>query len=112
MKLFSRSGDVVEKTLATMLKATEHASVADALSDTAGLLQRIDPRVKLPGLFLLVLAVASSRHLTVIAVIFVAAILLAAFSKISALRLAVWVWLPVLLFTGTIAAPALFLTPG
>jgi cobalt ECF transporter T component CbiQ len=27
-------------------------------------------------------------------------------------RLAIWVWLPVLFFTGTIAFPALFLTPG
>jgi cobalt ECF transporter T component CbiQ len=44
--------------------------------------------------------------------LFAAALLLAALSRIRMARLAGWVWAPVFFFTGTIALPALFLTPG
>jgi cobalt ECF transporter T component CbiQ len=33
-------------------------------------------------------------------------------SRVSVLKLGAWIWGPVLLFTGAVAAPAIFLTPG
>jgi cobalt ECF transporter T component CbiQ len=48
----------------------------------------------------------------VIAAIFALAALLAALSRISIRLLASRVWIPALAFTGAIAVPALFLTPG
>jgi cobalt ECF transporter T component CbiQ len=102
----------VERTLSTLVSASEYAANAEQLAFARGALQSIDPRVKLAGLFGLVLAAASSRQLRVIVCIFVFALLLALLSSIGMLRLAGWVWTPVLFFTGTIALPAIFITPG
>lgn len=112
MRLLTSKSDFVGQTLSAMLKASEYAASADQISFSRGLLQRIDPRVKLPGLLLLILAVAASHRLSVIGIIFAGAVVLAFSSGISLGRLILWVWTPVLLFTGTIAAPAIFLTPG
>jgi cobalt ECF transporter T component CbiQ len=63
-------------------------------------------------MFGLILVVAAARELRVIAVIFGIAVLLAVGSRIPLAGLAGWVWTPVLFFTGMIALPAIFLTPG
>ena len=102
----------IERTLAGLLAASDYAASAEQLAAAGGLLQGIDPRVKVAGLFALVLAAAASRHLQPIIALFGAALLLALLSRVHLARLAAWVWTPVLLFTGTIALPALFLTPG
>ncbi len=107
-----RSRGFLERTLAALLRATDYSIRADQLAEQRGLLQRIDPRVKLLGLACLILASVTARHLRVILTIFAASIVLAALSRVSPVRLAPWVWIPVLAFTGLIAAPALFLTPG
>jgi cobalt ECF transporter T component CbiQ len=102
----------IERTLASLIATSEYAASAEQMALTGGTLQRVDPRVKVAGLVGLVVAVAASRQLRVIASIFVAALVLAVLSHIRVGRLAGWVWAPVLFFTGTIAFPALFLTPG
>jgi cobalt ECF transporter T component CbiQ len=75
-------------------------------------LQALDPRVRLIGLLSLVLAVTLSHRISVVVTLFVVAVVLALLSHVSLRSLAVRVWLVVLLFTGVIALPALFLTPG
>lgn len=112
MKWPSSKRDFAEKTLSAILKASEHAASADQISFSQGLLQRVDPRVKLPGILLLIFAVAASHRLVLIGILFLGAVGAAMLSGIRLRRLALWVWLPVLLFTGAIALPALFLTPG
>ncbi|MGO9257326.1 MAG: cobalt ECF transporter T component CbiQ [Bryobacteraceae bacterium] len=102
----------VERTLAGLIAASEYAASAEQLASARGTLQRVDPRVKVAGLFALVIAAAAARNLRAVGGLFAAALLLAALSHIRMARLAAWVWSPVLLFTGTIALPALFLTPG
>ncbi len=102
----------VERTLASLAAASDYAASAEQLASTAGALQRVDARIKVAGLFALVLAAAAARHLPAVACLFAAALLLAALSRIHPARLAAWVWTPVLFFTGTIALPALFVTPG
>ncbi len=102
----------IERSLSSLLDTSQYAATAEQLAVTGGALQKVDPRVKVLGLFGLVFVVAASRQLRVIGALFAVALLMAIFSRIRFGRLAAWVWIPVLLFTGTIAAPAVFLTPG
>jgi len=102
----------IEATLASLLRASEYADAAEHSAESRGMLQRVDPRVKVVGLILLVVVVAASRHLLVIGAMFAFALALALFSGIGMGKLASWVWTPVLLFTGVIALPAMVLTPG
>jgi cobalt/nickel transport system permease protein len=107
-----RGCSVVERSLQSLLRASEYAATAEHTAESGGVLQRIDPRVKVVGLLLLAIVVAASRHLPVIGEIFVFALALALLSGVGPGKLANWVWIPVLLFTGTIALPAIVLTPG
>ena len=102
----------IERTIAHLITASERAAVAEQAAFSPGALQGVDPRVKLAGLFALIVVVAASRHLRVIAALFLAAVILAVLSRLRLRRLAGWVWSPVLLFTGAIALPAIFFTPG
>ena len=90
----------------------EHAGRAEASATTTGFLQRIDPRVKLGGHLLLIVAAVASHRLPVTAAIFVAGLLLAAASGKSVLRTIATLWGGILFFTGTIVLPSLFTTPG
>jgi cobalt ECF transporter T component CbiQ len=102
----------IERTIASLIAASERAAIAEQVAFSAGALQGVDPRVKVAGLFALIVVVAASRRLRVIAALFVVAAILAAASNVRMRRLAAWVWSPVLIFTGAIALPAIFLTPG
>lgn len=89
-----------------------HAREAEDASASAGFLQGLDPRIKLAGLLALVIAASLTRSLLTLALLFSAAVVLALVSGISPRRLARQAWLAVLLFTGALAIPALFLVPG
>jgi cobalt/nickel transport system permease protein len=102
----------LERTLAGFLSAVEHALEAEDLAKANGLLQRLDPRVKVVGILILIVAVATAHRLCVIGAVFTAALVLAASSRVSPLLLAKRVWIPVLLFTGVIALPAPLVIPG
>jgi cobalt/nickel transport system permease protein len=102
----------IERTLAGLADVDEHANTAVRLAERQGLLQSFDPRVKLFGALLLILAAMSSRGLGVTLAIFVVALALARLSRIPLRLLATRVWLGVLFFTGCIALPAIFTTPG
>jgi len=103
---------VITSTLVGLARTFAHALAAEDLARQPGLLQSLDPRVRLTGIFLLVLAALLAHRIAVIAGLFVVAVALALFSHVRLATLAVRVWLVVLLFTGIIALPALFLTPG
>jgi len=106
------SRGVVERTLASIVDALEHAFYAEELTKTNGLLQRIDPRVKIVALLPLVVVAALARKLWVIAALFIVAVVVAMLSNVPLRTLAKRVWLGVLTFSGVISLPALFLTPG
>ena len=101
-----------ERTLASFLNAVEHALDAEEVSQAKGLLQRLDPRVKVVGILMLIIAAAMAHKFWVIGAVFVIALILAASSRVSPLLLGKRVWIPVLLFTGIIALPAPFVIPG
>lgn len=102
----------LERTLAGFLRAVEGALDAEELVHARGLLQRLDPRIKVVSLLSLIVAAATAHKLCVIGAVFAVAVALAAASRVSPLRLGRRVWLPVLLFTGVIALPAPFVIPG
>jgi cobalt/nickel transport system permease protein len=102
----------LDRSLAVFLAAMEHALSAEELATANGLLQRLDPRTKVVGIFALIIAVAVAHKLWVIGAVFVFVLLLAASSRVSPLLLGKRVWIPVILFTGVIALPAPFVIPG
>jgi cobalt/nickel transport system permease protein len=102
----------IERTLAGLIAASDYAASAEQMASQNGALQHVDPRVKVGGLFALIVAAAAARNLPSVGSLFGAALLLAMLSHIRVARLAGWVWAPVLFFTGTIALPAVFLIPG
>jgi cobalt ECF transporter T component CbiQ len=102
----------LERTLAGFLGAMEHALDAEELAKSSGLLQRVDPRVKVVGILALVISAAMARKLWVIDAVFAVALVLAVFSRVSLWLLAKRLWIPVLIFTGIIALPAPLVVPG
>ena len=112
MKLLDRRGGFLERTLEALYAGLGRAVDAEHSAAGGGLLQRLDARVKVAGLFSLILAAALATRLWVIAAIFAAAVVLAALSRIPFRVLAARAWMGALAFTGVIALPALFLTPG
>jgi cobalt/nickel transport system permease protein len=99
-------------TLLSITRALGHALVSEEVSRKSGLLQSFDPRARVVGLLWLVLATTLTHRIGIVVTLFVAAVLLALLSQISLVTLAARVWFVVLIFTGIIAVPALFLTPG
>lgn len=106
-----RSG-VLEHTIAGITAALEQALFAEEISRRKGLLQSLDARVKVLSVFALLLGVSLSRNLWVIAAVYLLVLALAWASAIPASTLVKRVWLALPFFTGLIALPALFLTPG
>lgn len=102
----------IERSLASFSRSLQHAMEAEDYAKATGLLQRVDPRAKAPGLLALVAAAAVVRRLDVLLALFVVALALAKLSTISIQMLAKRVWIAVFVFTGLIALPAPFLTPG
>jgi cobalt/nickel transport system permease protein len=102
----------ITATLLSLTRALGNTLVSEQIARRPGLLQWLDPRVRLVGLVALVLAVTLTRRIAIVAALFLVAVLLALLSQVNLKSFAIRVWLVVLLFTGAIALPALFLTPG
>ena len=93
-------------------RALGHALISEETAREPGLLQSLDPRVRVVGIFALVIAVTLVHKITAVLALFAVGLLLALSSKVSLATLAKRVWLIALAFTGVMALPALFLTPG
>ncbi len=102
----------VERTIGSLSEGMNFAALADDSARSGGVLQGVDPRVKVAGMLAMIVAVAVTHHLIAIACVLLLAVSLATISRISLVDLARWAWTPVLLFTGCIALPAIFVTPG
>jgi len=89
---------VLERISSGLFATLEHASHADDVAAKKGLLQPLDPRVKLLGLLALIVAAVFSRSLVVLYGLFMLAMLLALFSAIPLRSAMLRVWLSVLLF--------------
>ena len=102
----------IERSIASLADGLEHAAIAENHAENGGLLQSLDPRVKLIGLLGLILASVSVERVVILLAILALAIALALFSKIQLQVLATRVWLGVFVFTGTLALPSVFMIPG
>jgi cobalt/nickel transport system permease protein len=90
----------------------EQSLFAEEISRRRGLLQIIDPRVKILSILALLVAVGLSRSLPVLFALYGIALALALFSAVPMVFFIKRVWLFMPFFTGVIAIPALFMTPG
>jgi len=102
----------LESTLQGFTRALSKALQSEHAASQPGLLQQLDPRVRVIGILALVISVILCRRLEAIAALLAVAIALAIASRVSLASLAKRVWLVILGFSGLIALPALFLTPG
>lgn len=107
-----KRGGFIATTVISFTRALTRALTSEEIARRRGLLQSLDPRVRVVGLFALVLAVTLSRRLTVVLALFGVAVALAIFSRVGLGTLAKRVWVVALAFTGIIALPAIFITPG
>jgi len=103
---------VVERTLADITSTLEQSLFAEDIARRRGLLQSLDPRVKVVSTVLLLVAVSLSRSLTVIVGLYVVTLVLAWLSSVPVGFFVKRVWLFMPFFTGMVAIPAFFLTPG
>jgi cobalt ECF transporter T component CbiQ len=102
----------VERTLVDINHTLEQTLFAERTARGPGLLQQLDPRLKILSALLVLLAVGLSRSLFVILVLYFLVLVLAIFSRIPLAFFVKRVWLFIPFFTGLVALPALFITPG
>ncbi|MGE5140906.1 MAG: cobalt transporter CbiM [Rudaea sp.] len=104
----------LEKTLGDISGALEQTLFAEEIARQPGLLQSLDPRVKLLGTLAFLLAVSISHSLPVILGLYLLTLPLAARSRVPLGFYLKRVWMFMPFFTGIIALPAMFnvFTPG
>jgi cobalt/nickel transport system permease protein len=104
----------LEKLLNGVAHVVEAAMAADASSRRHGLLQRIDPRLKLVGLLALLLASVLVSHLAALLALLAIAVAFVVVSRLGLGRFALRAWLFIPLFTLAITVPAMttWVTPG
>jgi cobalt ECF transporter T component CbiQ len=109
-----RKGGFVEKTLSGGSSLLRQAMYADDVAIYDGLLQRLDPRVKLLTVFALLIVAALVQHVTVLLAMYLGTLALAAVSRLPLSFFIKRVWLFVPIFTGIVVVPAALnvITPG
>jgi cobalt/nickel transport system permease protein len=107
-----RRSDFVERTLAEIHRTLQQTLFAEQTARQRGLLQSLDPRLKILAALLILLAIGLSHSLIVIAALYLFILILAIASRVPLVFFVARVWILVGFFTGLIALPALFLTPG
>ena len=104
--------NVLESTLGEVSHALAQSLFAEEIARKRGLLQSLDPRVKIISILALLIAVSLSRSVWVIVALYGVAVVLAAASSISLGFFVKRVWLFMPFFTLIIAIPAFFAVPG
>lgn len=90
----------------------EQSIFAEKIARQKGLLQALDPRLKVISMVMLLFAVSLSHQLAVIVALYFCALILAAVSAVPLVFFIKRVWVFIPFFTGVVALPALFITPG
>jgi len=109
-----RRAGMVERTLAGTTALVRQAMFSDDIAAKRGVLQAVDPRVKLVSCVVLLGAAALVRNIAVLVAMYCGALLLAMLSGLTLRFFVTRVWLFIPLFTGLVVAPAAFsfVTPG
>jgi len=111
-RLQGRRRSPIEKTLADLAQILEQSLFAEDIARRPGLLQGLDPRAKVVSILALLIAVGLSRSLPVLLGLYLVTLILAWRSAVPLGFFIKRVWLFMPFFTGLIALPAFFLTPG
>ncbi|HYY11086.1 MAG TPA: cobalt ECF transporter T component CbiQ [Kineosporiaceae bacterium] len=109
-----KKGSFLAKTLTGGAGLLRQVMFSEDVASGQGLLQRIDPRVKLVGLLVLLVATGLVHHVGVLVAAYAATLLLAAVSGLPVGFFVKRVWLFVPIFTGIVVLPATLsiVTPG
>lgn len=107
-----RRGNFIQRTIDALTETLERSLYAEQLSEQGGVLQRIDPRVKFVGMLGLIITAAAARHVWVVAVVALFALILAVISRIPIIKSFGPIWIGMFIFSGLIGFPAIFITPG
>ncbi len=98
----------IQKTLDGIFGFFQESFVAERYSRQSGLLQSLDPRVKLISILVLVFALSLIRDIRILVLIYALELLLSYESKIGVGFFIKRVWLFIPIFTGVIALPMIF----
>jgi cobalt/nickel transport system permease protein len=109
-----RKRGFLERTISGTAGLLRQALFSDDVAAQRGLLQRLEPRVKLVSLLGVLIATAFVRHIPVLLGVYAATLALAAASKLSLSFFVKRVWLFIPIFTGVVVLPATVnvITPG
>jgi cobalt/nickel transport system permease protein len=97
-----------KKTIDGALGFFQESLISETFAKRKGLLQSLDPRVKLISMFVLVVGVTFMTSAWVLLVIYLLTLVLAYFSKIEVLWFVKRVWIFIPIFAGVITIPILF----
>ena len=110
----ARHGSYLEKTLGGLAHLVDSALAVEATSARTGLLQRLDPRVKLVSFVGLLIVGVLAHSLLTLGALIALSVILALASRLGLRRLAIRAWIFIPLFTAIIALPAItnWVSPG
>jgi cobalt/nickel transport system permease protein len=100
--------DFLEKTISGASNLMRQSMFSEDVSARDGLLQRIDPRVKLGSMLVLLLTAALVRSPVTLVVLYASTLALAAVSRLSLRFFVARVWLFIPVFTAIVVIPATF----
>lgn len=109
-----KKGSHLDKTIVGASNVLRQAMFTDDMAARDGLMQRLDPRAKIVGLIVALIAAAFVRHIPVLVGTYVLALVLALASRLSLTFFVKRVWLFIPIFTGIVVLPATLnvITPG
>ncbi len=107
-----KTKDFLSKNISTITSALESVISAEDLCRAPGLLQGLDPRVKVATVLLFIVVVGLAQSLPILAGVFVIILAFGLLSKVPLGFLLKRILLFIPIFTAVIAIPALFITPG
>jgi cobalt/nickel transport system permease protein len=102
----------IEKSIGSINGAIEQALFTQDYVRRQGLLQGIDPRIKLLSALLILVSLSFAKNLPIIIFVYLLLIFLAILSLVPLQFFLKRVWLFLPIFTGVIILPVLFITPG
>lgn len=101
-------GDFLEKTLGGASDLMRQSMFSEDVTARDGLLQRLEPRVKLVSMFVVLLTAALVHNPVVLVGLYSSSLVLAVASKLSLRFFVARVWLFIPIFTGIVVVPATF----
>ena len=104
----ARKKDFIGKTLDGIFGFFQETLVSDSYSKRKGLLQSLDPRVKLISILALVVAVCLTKDIRVLAAIYLLMLIFVVLSRIEVIFFIKRVWLFIPIFSGLIMLPMIF----